>query len=140
MSGLLPVERLYLQAVVAAQDSPARGIAMLEALVALYGANTPDATAEAGKSQERERQLLCVQLAENRSAALRNQLESQVRLQLASLRERLSAAEEITKTDPARAADMYRAIIGLHGGDSWAEEIVAVARKRLEPSKSATAD
>jgi serine/threonine-protein kinase len=140
ISDLLAVERLYLQAIATAQDSPAKGIAMLEALVALYGANTPEATAKAAKSQERERQLLCVQLAENRSAALRNQLESQVRLQLASLLERLSAAEEIAKTDPARAAVMYRAIIGLHEGDSWAAEIVAIARGRLDPSKSATKD
>jgi hypothetical protein len=35
---------------------------------------------------------------------------------------------------------MYRAIIGLHEGDSWAAEIVAIARGGLDPSKSATTD
>jgi serine/threonine-protein kinase len=139
---LLPVERLYLQANAAAAESPARGIAMFESLVALYGAELPATEPEGDVSQPsvRERARMCVQLAENRVFALRRALEIQVDVQLASLRERLATADGIGKSDPTRAAAMYRAIIGLHESDAWATEIVREAKWRLEQLKSVGTD
>jgi hypothetical protein len=51
---------------------------------------------------------------------------------LASLRERMEAAEKLAASDRSRAATLYRALIDLHQQDAWAAEIVAEARGRLE--------
>jgi serine/threonine-protein kinase len=130
---LLPVERLYLDASSAATESPAKGIAMFEALLALYSPEIPTARpAESPASQDEQQRLrLCVQLAENRLIALRATLESQINQQLAAMRERLSAAEAIASDDPLRAQAMYQAIIALHNDDAWAAAIVRDAKQRL---------
>jgi serine/threonine-protein kinase len=131
---LLPVEKLYLQAAGNAQESPETAIRTLESLVALYGV-------PAGKSGEEgspvsveklERQALCVALAERRIESLRRDAARQIKEQLASLQERLDAAERVSAGDPLRGAAMYRAIVDLHQNYAWAADVVGEARRRLE--------
>ena len=131
-AGLLPVERLYLQAVAAGQESPEKGIATFEALIALYGAIPTENGGDALARKQREQEQLCVQLAERRCAALRETLEVQIDQQLSSLRERLEAAQQVEKSDSSRAAAMYRAIVNLHQDHAWAAAVVAESRRRLD--------
>jgi len=120
---LSPVERLYLQALTAAESSPDTAIAMLQSLVDLYGPTTSD--------EENSEAAVIVQLATRQLDVLKSDLVSQQRQQLASLRERLDAAEKIAPQNPQQAAAMYQAIIQLHQHDAWAAETVDEARSRL---------
>ena len=137
---LLPVEALYLRAINTAQASPDEGIDLLESLVNLYAA---PATVEAGSDGVESpeitdadtpemRQAACVLLAKREIVRLRDGLAKQTASQLAAIRERLAAAEEISDTEPQRAEAIYRAIIDLHGKDTWADEVVTEARRRLD--------
>jgi hypothetical protein len=130
-SALLPVERLYLKARDMASDAPEAAIKTLESLVALYGAPPAASDADPEDRDERERETLCVALAERRIKTIRAALAEQVHRHLAALRERLDAAGQLSATDASRATDVYRAIIDLHGGDAWAAEIVDEARRQL---------
>ncbi|HVT28148.1 MAG TPA: hypothetical protein VHE81_09040, partial [Lacipirellulaceae bacterium] len=137
---LLPAEQLYLQAVGLAESSPDKSLAMLKSLVNLYGADIradgpPPAAATANKANQGRdiatRTTHVVQLARRRIGTLQADLAQDRKRQLADLTERLAVAETLSKTDPARAAAMYRAIIDLHHGEPWADEVVAKARSRL---------
>lgn len=118
-----PVERLYLQAISTADSSPETAVAMLQSLVDLYG---PTASDEANSDAA-----VIVQLAMRRLAVLKADLANQHQQQLASLRERLEAAEKIAQQTPEQAAAMYQAIIQLHQDDEWAAQVVDEARGRL---------
>jgi eukaryotic-like serine/threonine-protein kinase len=139
-SKLLPVETLYLQAVDAAEQSPEKGITMLQSLVDLYGVEIPAADLQRSVSREDlsrdyrellERQAAVVRLAERRLAELRVDSRTQTRQQLELLHERLGTAMRIAGEEPAKAAAMYRAIIALYGEHDWADHIVAGAKRRL---------
>jgi serine/threonine-protein kinase len=143
-SRLLPIERLYLQAVDAAPDSPAAAVSLLESLLALYG-DVPDADFQSpGKESEdperRQRQAQCVELAHRRLKSLRDELADWTEQQLTELRGRLAAAERLTASNPKLAAAMYRAIIDLHQEEAWAAEIVADARQRLSKLENGRED
>jgi serine/threonine-protein kinase len=118
-----PVERLYLQAISTAESSPETAVAMLQSLVDLY---RPTASDEANSDA-----VVIVQLAMRRLAVLKADLANQHQQQLASLRERLEAAEKIAQQTPEQAAAMYQAIIQLHQDDEWAAQVVDEARSRL---------
>lgn len=128
---LLPVEQLYLRAVSESQDSPDAAIETLASLLALYG-GSPESLADGDDSDRRERQALCVELAQRRLATLRTEWAEQIERQLAAIRERLDAAEHLSASDPQQAARMYRAIIDLHNEDAWAEAAVAEAHRNLK--------
>jgi hypothetical protein len=66
---------------------------------------------------------------------MRADLNRQRERELASLNERLDAAEKLATKDVARAAAIYRAIIDLHQGDTWAASVVATARSRMAELK-----
>jgi serine/threonine-protein kinase len=133
-AALLPAEELYIQAVSTAQNSPAAALKMFESLAALYGAPAPSPSSEtgAGRAELRDRELLCVALAERRMESLHKELAAQIKGRLESLEERMAAASELSASDRSRAAAMYRAMIDLHEHDDWAEAIVAEARRRLD--------
>ena len=120
---MLPVERLYLQAVEMMGNAPEEAEVMLKSLVALYAPNAAD--------EPDPHSLAVVQLAKRRLATLQAELPEQRQRRLEALHERLNVAERLSKTDPPRAAAMYRAIIRLHERDRWMEEAVEVARSRL---------
>jgi hypothetical protein len=133
-SSLLPAEQLYLQAVSSSQTSQEAALKMFESLVALYGtpATSTDGEKDDGSASRRDRELLCVALAERRIELLRIELAKQIDEKRASLTERLEAARALSASNRGRAAAMYRAIIDLHENDDWASEFVAESRRRLE--------
>jgi serine/threonine-protein kinase len=125
---LLPLEQLYLRAMKLAESSPDEAIARLQALADLYrpgGSNGKDDQAS-----------MIARLAGRQLTVLREQVAAQRASQLALLKERLVAAEQLAPTDPRQATAMYRAIIELHAADAWADGIVAQARTRLAELES----
>jgi serine/threonine-protein kinase len=121
---LLPSEQLYLQAADVAAGSPDKAVAMLESLVNLYGPKPSDSDRDARVSA-------VVALAKRRLVALRNDVDKLHERQVASLRERLGVANQLSKTNVKEAAAMYQAIIDLHGDDEWATAVVDAARNKL---------
>ena len=133
-ASLLPAEQLYLRAAGLADSSPDAALSLFESLVNLYGVDlTNNGAKKPQDSAARASDI--VQLARRRIATLRTDLVKQRERQLVDMNERLDAAEKVAKKEPARAAGMYRAIIDLHQGDSWAEAVVEKARKRLAELK-----
>ncbi len=136
---LLPAERLYLRAVDMAQVSPEAAAGILQSLIDLYGANTTkepanDSTGSASAKRNAElddRVRTVVQLAERRQKTLQDEIAKQRQVQLADLRERLQTAEQLTESNPQRAAAMYQAIVSLHANEAWAADIVQEARGQL---------
>ncbi len=137
---LLPAEQLYLEAAGLAAASPEKSLAMLGALVDLYGADVPVAPKIASpgttnrKNADRDaadRTADVVQLAKRRLPTLRADLAKQREQQLTALNERLAAAERLRATNPQQAAAIYRAILSLYEGDAWAAPVVDKARGAL---------
>jgi hypothetical protein len=137
---LIPAERLYLRAVGMANDSPEAAAATLKSLIDLYGAedtrgggdqSSASQTAASENDNVRERMNIVVQLAERRLAALQTTIAKQRDVQIADLRERVKAAQQLADSDPQRAAAIYRAIVDLHSHDEWAAEVVQEATSQL---------
>jgi hypothetical protein len=120
---LLPVEQLYLRAAGMAENSPDEALALFQSLIDLYGPSIGD-----GDNNDVS---AIVQLAKQRLAGLRSDLTKLHERQLSALAERLDVAQQLSTTDSAKAAAMYRAIIDLHQSNTWANEVVAQARTRL---------
>ena len=122
-ASLLPVEVLYLQAMDAAQSSTEKGIQMLESLVKLYGPS------ESAAGDDRVK--LCVLSAEQQLVQLRHDAAKMNARQLASLRERLEAADRLAAAHPQQAGQIYQAIVDLYKGKPWAESVVTEAQRKL---------
>ena len=103
---------------------------MLNSLIELYGSDAEPTLTD--DDSPAARQAACVQLAKRQVKELQKTMAEQSAKQLASLQERLIAAENLAASDPQGAAAMYRAIVELYAHEPWAAEIVAEARKRLE--------
>jgi len=127
---LLPFEVLYLKAVAVAQQSPAEAVSLLSSLIELYGVDADVTLTE--DDTPAARQAACVQLAKVQLERLKETLAQQSARQVASLQERLAAAETLASTDPEVAAAMYQAIVNLYQNEPWAAEIVTEARRRLD--------
>jgi len=125
---LLPVEQLYLRAAGMAEDSPDEALALFQSLIDLYGPSVGD-----GDNKDIA---AIVQLAKQRLEGLHSDLTKLHERQLSALAERLEVAQQLSTTDSAKAAAMYRAIIDLHQSNTWANEVVAQARTRLEELES----
>jgi hypothetical protein len=138
-TSLLPAEQLYLQAVGRFASFPDESLAMLEALVDLYGAEksagaTADLADGAKKGPELDaanRTADVVQLAKRRLKPMQADIARQREQQVTALEERLAAAERLSAKNPQQAAAMYRAILKLHENNEWAEKVVETARSRL---------
>lgn len=137
---LLPVEQLYLQAVELAGSAPERSLAMLESLIDLYGADTSSDSKDIVPSTSgrkvngrdaAQRAADVVQLAKRRIKTIRADTARLRADQLATLEERLTTAERMSVSNPTQAAAIYRAIVDLHAGDTWAAPVVEKARKGL---------
>ena len=122
-ASLLPVEVLYLQAMDAAQSSTEKGIQMLESLVKLYGPS------ESAAGDDRVK--LCVLSAEQQLVQLHHDAAKMNARQLASLRERLEAADRLAAAHPQQAGQIYQAIVDLYKGEPWAESVVTEAQRKL---------
>jgi hypothetical protein len=121
---LLPVEVLYLKAMNTTRWSPEEAIQTLESLIKLYG--TSDRSSEAD-----DRRVKCVELAERQLAQLRTDVTELTTRELASIRERLAAADKLAKAEPDQARRIYQAIVELYGAEPWATAAVAEAKQKL---------
>jgi len=133
--GESPLERVYFNAMAVAKEDPARGLAMLKSLLALYDPTETTADPKGSNDSPLDGDQRWLPLARRQVEKLRAQVKEQAADQLPSLRERLALAEELQKTHPEQARRMYQAIIELYAGQGWAREIVEQARKRLSATE-----
>lgn len=117
----LPIERDYVDAIQTARLNAGQGEAKLQAIVDLYGhrADPNDATGR------------CLTLVQRRLASLREQIQAQAKFRLEFLRTRLHEARDLLPHDPARAAEICRAIVVLYSDKPWAAAEVHQAEQML---------
>ena len=120
-----PAAHIYAEAIGLEDSNPARAVAMLESLLALYRP-----TGVAADVGEDARPYMV--LAERQVERLRGRLDQQAGEQLPALHERFAAARKLEESAPTRAAKMYRAIDDLYGDQPWAAAVVEEARARLK--------
>ena len=75
---------------------------------------------------------MCLILAEQRLAQLRDEVEKRSAEQLSLLQNRLNVADALRQTEPEQAKAMYRAVMELYSDKPWAADAVNHARKGLE--------
>ena len=139
---LNPIEQLYGAAHSVSRNDPARGLAMFQALVALY--DPTDATLEtktptvesADQADLGDRRWLI--LARRQIQKLGTEVEEQTAAQRAALQERLAEAARLQSSRPAAARRMYRAIVELYDGQPWAEIMVEEARSQTADSQASS--
>jgi len=130
-----PVEQLYGAAHSVSRTNPAHGLAMFQALVALY--DPTDATLETKTSTDMsvdqgDRRWLI--LARRQIQKLGTVVEELTATQRAALLERLTEASRLQSSRPAAARRMYQAIVELYDGQPWAESLVEEARSQIDDS------
>jgi serine/threonine-protein kinase len=128
---LLPVERLYLQAVATEATAPNEAVSMLQSITDLYADQAPAAEVHDNVNGQ-SRVSVVVRLAQRRLAKLQVDIAKERDAQLVEIRERIETASRLVDSAPLRAAAMFRAIIDLYEHDAWAADAVGEARKRLE--------
>lgn len=119
---LLPIERHYLEAIQDARLDPQQAVRKLEAILDLYN-HRMEGSGPVGQ---------CLELVRRRLERLREQVQQTAPHELALIQDRLSQAEELFRTDPARAEAMCRAVVELFADKPWAAAAVERARKHLK--------
>jgi serine/threonine-protein kinase len=122
LTDVSPCERLFAQAVSHADADPRRAVELLEALVDLY-----DVPGETSDNSRR-----CVLLAKRQLEQLHPLVEKRDSDQRAILESRLARADELRKSDPAAARQLWQAIIRHYSDDPWAAPWVDKAKAALE--------
>jgi chorismate mutase len=140
-TSLMPAEQLYLRAAAMAASEPEKSLVLFEDLVSLYGPGSQDTrseksgTAQRGNRESGERTADIVQLAKRRLEKIRPEVLRRREQEVASLEERMAAAEQLSLAQPQQATEIYQAIVNLHADDVWARAIVERARTRLAELK-----
>ncbi len=133
-----PIQQLYMAALALAQ--PEQATAKLSDLVDLYDPLGVTADGEVTIGHDRsaltadDRKWLV--LARQQLAKLKDQSDEEAKEQLPAVKERLAAAEVVTRNRPEQAKLMYRAIIRLYGDKPWAAAEVEQAREKLATLES----
>ncbi len=122
---LLPVERMYLEALGYQHFSSERSMAKLQALLELYG----DASETAGPTGD------CLTLARRRLEKLKGSVEEIAPEQLDVIQKHLDEADGLLADDPKCAEGMYRATIELYSDKPWAAPAVRRAQAVLDKIK-----
>lgn len=135
-SKLGAVESLYLEARSAIESDPARGRRLLRDIIALYDPHNETAegteSAPGVPSDLSEQDRVWLLLARQQLERAQNEADKIATTQLPILKSRLQAARKMEHSDPASAADMYRAFVHLYHDELWAAELVAQAQSRLQ--------
>jgi len=130
---LVPIERLYLEALAHVGLDPDVALARFQAIIDLYGSEGD----RSGPTAQ------CVELARRRVAEIRERLDVEAQEHLNSILDRLAEADRVRPRDPARAAAVYRAVVELYAGKPWAAAAVRRAQQGLAagaPAKKNAAD
>jgi len=118
---LLPVERMYVEAMRFAEDRPEIAIERLRAIADLYG----------GEPELKPNEELCLKLARRQFDRLRAKVYQYAPEERKEYEARFRAAEKIRETDPERARRMCAAIVELGADKPWAAKPVADAQALL---------
>ncbi len=122
--GLLPIERLYLQAQRNSTADPATALPQFEAIVQLLAEDRdPAATPPEQRAAEQ-----CLQLAKKQIESLTALVEKTQQQQRLLIRRQLERAEKLAAEQPAEAAAIRRSIVTLFGDKPWAADLVSQAR------------
>jgi serine/threonine-protein kinase len=117
-----PIGLAYSEAMHYMQLDPEAGMAKLQAIVDLYG-----------QDHEPDPNAMCLILAQQQLAQLRDEVAKRSAAQLSLLQERLNVADAVRTSEPEQAKTMYRAIIELYSNKPWAADAVRRARQGLKP-------
>jgi serine/threonine-protein kinase len=123
--GLLPVERLYLQAQKNMTADPATALAQFKALVVLLSADRDPAASPTDQRAAEQ----CLQLAEKQIAQLEKVVATIEKQQRLLIRRQLERAEKLAKDKPEEAAALRQSIVTLFGDKPWAADLVEQARQ-----------
>jgi serine/threonine-protein kinase len=124
-AGSHPISEAFAEAIELRDNDPARAAELLEDLLVLYSPS------ENGP-QLNEDQRTCLTLAERELSKLKARIEKSAAEQLPAIRERARTARALEGSSPEKAAAMYRALIDLHGDDSWATPVIDQVKVQLE--------
>lgn len=122
--GLLPVERLYLQAQKNMSADPATALLQFRAIVQLL-AGDRDPTASPTDRRATEQ---CMQLAEKQIAQLEKIVGATEKQQRLLIRRQLDRATQLASEKPAEAAAIRQSVVTLFGDKVWAADLVDQAR------------
>lgn len=116
---LAPAERDYLEASGLETTDPQRAAQKLAAIIALYGTDDSDSSAQV------------VEMARRQLKQLQSTLDKTLPHHREVIDEQLTRAEKLRSTAPDEAKLIWRSIIDLYGDKSWASEQVAKAKAAL---------
>jgi serine/threonine protein kinase len=126
--GLLPVERLYLQAQKNMTPDPATALLQFRAIVQLLeGDRDPAASPTDRRAAEQ-----CLQLAEKQIAQLEKIVATTEKQQRLLIRRQLERATKLATEKPTEAAAIRQSIVTLFGDKVWAADLVEQAREAAE--------
>ena len=131
--GVSPVGRLFAAAMDEAEADPSGALAKLQSLVELYGRQEAinDTAIRTGAVDAAGDDQKWIELARRQIATLEARLQEEAEQYLPEIQKRLAEAEQMEATQRDRAGRVYRAIIELYGGKTWAEGVVSEAQERL---------
>lgn len=128
--GLLPVERLYLQAHKNMTADPATALLQFRAIVQLLtGDRDPTASPTDRRAADQ-----CLQLAEKQIAQLEKVVATTEKQQRLLIRRQLDRAAQLATEKPTEAAAIRQSIVTLFGDKVWAEDLVEQAREAGDPA------
>ena len=122
---LRPIERAYLMILRVMPEDPERALRLTDALLALYETDPPP--------DDRVRE--CLELVRIQREGLATRVRRLQVSEVAALRSRMEAIAEVQSESPEQAALMYRSLIELYEGRSWAQPFVVQAKAALEELK-----
>jgi hypothetical protein len=127
LNRLLPVERMYLEALNYMRVDPELGMAKLEAMIALYDKRpTPESPFDLASPNEK-----CLELARRRLKQMKRNMEISTVDDLHQIQQQLDRADEFEGKNPERARKMREAVLTLYGHKPWAAPAVERARAEL---------
>ena len=118
---LSPVERDYVEALKQVDLDPEAGMKKMMALVDLYG----DAAEQPAVTRQ------CLELARRKLEGLRKDVAVYNQEHRNGISAQLDRADALVVRDPKTSQKIWRAVIELYDGKSWADDLVAQAREKL---------
>ena len=124
---LLPIERAYLEALQLSTTDPAAAVAKFQALVDLFALETAAATPQEKRIIEQ-----CVDLSRRQVERLGKSVAKMTAEQRSLIERQLERANQLAASNQTGAETIWKSIIELYGEKSWAADLVAQARERLQ--------
>lgn len=127
VEGLTPAELAYLAAVQLESSDPEGARDRYTAIVAVFS-GPPDPSLNPIEQKTSQQ---CVELARRSAERLKVAVEKLNAQRRRAVRQQLERAESLADKDRAAAKQIWRGIVTLYGDQAWAEELVTVAKDKL---------